>query len=60
MVRTNQNNLRYFFEKRDLNERKQKWVSKVKEYDFDIDYVKGNKNIFVDTFSRRLGAFSMT
>jgi hypothetical protein len=31
----------------------QKWVSKVQAYDFDIEYVKGKNNAFVDALSRR-------
>jgi hypothetical protein len=60
VVRTDHNNLRYFLEQRDLNKRQQKWVSKVQAYDFDIEYVKGKKNIVVDTLSRRPATFSMT
>jgi hypothetical protein len=60
VVRTDHNSLRYFLEQRDLNEKQQKWVSKVKEYDFYIEYVKGKKNIFVDASSRRPVSFSMT
>jgi hypothetical protein len=43
VVRTDHNNLRYFLEQQDLNGRKNKWVSKFQEHDFDIDYVKGKK-----------------
>jgi hypothetical protein len=35
-------------------------VSKVQAYDFDIEYVKGKKNIVVDALSRRPATFSMT
>jgi hypothetical protein len=59
-VRTDHNNLRYFLEQWNLNESQHKWVSKVQEYDFYIEYVKGNKNIVVDTLSKRPAAFSMT
>jgi hypothetical protein len=37
VVRTDHNNLKYFLEKKDLNERQQKWVSKIQAYDFDIE-----------------------
>jgi hypothetical protein len=60
VVWTDHNNLRYFLEQWDLNERQQKWVSKVHAYDFDIEYVKGKKNIVVDALSRRPATFSMT
>jgi hypothetical protein len=36
-----------------LNERQQKWVSKLQAYDFDIEYVKGKKNVVSDALSRR-------
>jgi hypothetical protein len=48
VVRTNHNNLWYF-----LNERYYKWVRKIQAYDFDIEYVKGKKNIVVDSVSRK-------
>ena len=41
VVKTDHNSLRYFLTQKDLNERKQKWVSKIQAFDFDIEYVKG-------------------
>ena len=38
---TNHNSLKYFLDQKELNERQQKWVSKVQAYDFEIEYVKG-------------------
>ena len=35
-------------------------MSKLQAYDFDIDYVKGNKNVVVDTISKIPATFSMT
>jgi hypothetical protein len=35
-------------------------VSKVQEYDFDIKYINGKKNIVVDMLSRIPTTFSMT
>ena len=52
VVKTNHNSLRYFLTQKDINERKQKWVSKIQEFEFDIEYVKG-KNVVVDALSRR-------
>jgi hypothetical protein len=60
VVRNDHNILRYLLEQRDLNERKHKWVSKVKAYGFNIEYVNGKKNIVFDTLSRRHVSFSMT
>jgi len=36
-----------------LNDRQQRWVSKVHAYDFDIEYVRGNHNVVADALSRR-------
>ncbi|XP_057812846.2 uncharacterized protein LOC131026858 [Cryptomeria japonica] len=36
-----------------LNDRQQKWVSKIQAYDFDIEFVKGKNNTVVDALSRR-------
>ena len=54
VVHTDHNSLRYFLEQRDLNERQQKWLSKVQAFDFDIEYVKGKNNVVVDALSRKL------
>ena len=54
VVKTDYNSLRYFLTQKDLNERKQKWVSKVQAFEFDIEYVKGNNNVVANALSRRL------
>lgn len=51
VVKTNHNSFKHFMHQRDLNERQQKWVSKIQAYDFDIEYVKGRNNIVVDALS---------
>ena len=53
VVRTDHNSLKYFLEQKDLNERQQKWVSRIPSYDFDMEYVKGKKNVVADALSRR-------
>jgi hypothetical protein len=53
VVRTDHNSLKYFLDQKDLNERQQKWVSKIQAYDFDIEFVKGKNNVVVDALSRR-------
>ena len=45
---------------KDLNERQQKWVSKIQAYKFDIEYVKGKNNVVVNALSRRPSTYSMT
>jgi hypothetical protein len=59
VVITDHNSLKYFLEKKDLNERQQKWVSKIQAYDFDIEFVKGKNNVVADALSRRPLAYSM-
>jgi hypothetical protein len=60
IVRTDHNSLKYFLDQKDLNERQQKWVSKIQAYDFDIEFVKGKNNVVADDFSRRPSVYSMT
>ena len=45
--------------KKDISERQQKWVTKVWEFDYDIEYVKGKKNIMADALSRRPASCSL-
>ena len=58
-VRIDYNILRFFLEQKQLQERQQKWVSKIQAYDFDIEYVKGKNNMVVDALSRRLAALPL-
>ena len=51
-IKTNHNNLKYFLEQKELNERQKKWVRKVHAYDFEIEYVKGKNNVVVDALLR--------
>ena len=53
VVKTDHNNLRYFLTQKDLNERQQKWVTKIQEFYFDIEYVKGKNNVVANALSRR-------
>ena len=58
-VRTDNNNLRFFLEQKQLQERQQKWVSKIQAYDFDIEYVKGKNNVVSDAIFRRPTVLSL-
>lgn len=53
VVRIDHNSLKYFLEQKELNECQHKWDSKIQAYDFDIEFVKGKKNVVVDALSRR-------
>ena len=58
-VKTDHNSLKYFLEQKELNERQQKWVSKIQAYDFEIEYVKGKSNVVADALSRRPATLSL-
>ena len=58
-VRTDHNSLQFFLEQKQLQERQQKWVSKIQAYDFDIEYVKGKNNVVVDALSRKPAVLSL-
>ncbi|XP_057816506.1 uncharacterized mitochondrial protein AtMg00860-like [Cryptomeria japonica] len=45
VVRRDHNSLKHFLNQGDHNDRQQKWVGKLQDYDFDIEYVKGKRNI---------------
>jgi hypothetical protein len=60
VVKSNHNSLKYFLEQKDLNERQQKWVSRIQAYDFDIEFVKGKNNVVADALSKRPSVYAMT
>ena len=53
VVKTDHNSLRHLLTQNDLNERKQKWVRNIQDYDFDVEFVKGNINIVAYALSQR-------
>jgi hypothetical protein len=53
VVKTDHNSLKYFLEQKDISECQEKWVTKVHEFNFDIEYVKGKKNIVADALLRK-------
>lgn len=46
--------LRYLFEQTNINAKKSRWWAILKEFGFQIRYVKGNENKVVDDLSRRV------
>jgi len=53
IVKTYHNCLHHFVEQKNLNEQQHKWVSKNQAYDFDIEYVKGKKNVVANALSKK-------
>ena len=58
-IKIDYNSLKYFLEQKELNERQQKWVSKVQAHDFEIEYFKGKNNIVADALSRQPTTLSL-
>jgi len=53
MGRHFKNSLKYILEQRLSSEEKQKWVTKMLGYDFEIIYKKGKQNFVPDALSRK-------
>ena len=58
-MRTDHNSLRFLLEQKQLQERQQKWISKIQAYDFDIEYVKRKNNVVADALSHRPATLSL-
>jgi len=52
-VRTDHNSLQYFMTQPSLSARQARWLDKLADFDFKIEYVKGPTNAAADAFSRR-------
>jgi hypothetical protein len=53
-LRTNHNGLKYLFDQPNLNARQSRWLEFLREYDFDINNIKGKENKVVDALSRKV------
>lgn len=53
LVKTNQHNLKFMLELREIGDAYQKWVMKLIGFDFSIVYAPGSKNAMADALSRR-------
>jgi hypothetical protein len=51
-IKTDHNSLQYFMTKPDLTGRQARWLEKLADYDFKIEYVKGATNTAADALSR--------
>jgi hypothetical protein len=52
-IKTDHQSLKYFLEKLISSSKKQKWVTKLFECDYEIVYKKGKENVVVDALSRK-------
>jgi hypothetical protein len=59
-LRTDHNGLKYLFDQPNLNARKSIWFEFLREYDFDINHIKGKENKVVDALSRRVHELRVT
>jgi hypothetical protein len=52
-IKTDHQSLKYFLEQRPSSPEKQKWVTKLFGYDYEIIYKKGKDNVVVDALSQK-------
>ena len=52
-VKTDHDSIKHFLEQRLSSEEKQKWVTKMLGYDFEINYKKRKLNVVADALSRK-------
>ena len=52
-VKTDHDSHKYFLEQRLSSKEKQKWITKMLGYDFEIIYKKGKQNVVADALSRK-------
>jgi hypothetical protein len=52
-IKTDHQSVKYFLEQRLSSLEKQKWVTKLFGYDYEIIYKKGKDNVFVDALSQK-------
>ena len=50
---TNHKSLKYIFTQKDLNDRQQRWLEFLTDYDVDIAYQMGKANVVANALSRR-------
>lgn len=52
-VLTDHNSLQYFMTQQSMSARQSRWLDKLADFDFKIEYVKGPTNVVADALSRR-------
>jgi hypothetical protein len=53
-IRTDHNSLQYFMTQQSLTARQSRWLDKLADFDFKIEYIKGPSNTVADALSRRV------
>lgn len=54
ILMTDHGGIKYLFDQSNLNKRQSRWLSTLREFDFEIRYIKGKENKVVDALSRRI------
>ena len=52
-IYTNDQSLKYIFTQKELNVRRRRWLELLKDYDLEIHYHLGKKNVLADASSRK-------
>jgi hypothetical protein len=50
---TDHKSLKYIFTQKELNLRQRRWLELIKDYDFEIQYLRGKANVVEDALSRK-------
>ena len=54
-IRTDHNSLQYFMTQPSLSARQVRWLDKLADFDFKVEYIRGPINTVADALSRRAG-----
>ena len=52
-IRTDHNSLQYFMTQQSMSARQSRWLDRLSDFDFKIEYIRGPVNVVADALSRR-------